>query len=313
MTTIPIRWRVVLALCFWTLPAPAVSGAPTLRVTVTVPPLVWLIAEVAGPDVVVEHLVEIGEAPETFQPTDQRITRLARSTLLFRVGVTAENGPWFHALETNSSIEVVDLRRGLSLRAMEHHHHHHGHRPERAHEDEATTEATSSHDGMDPHIWLSPRRLAIMAGTVAANLAAVDPGNADGYHQRATAVGARLRALDDRLTARLAPVHGRAFFVFHPAWGYLADDYGLRQIAIEIEGKEPTEHELTRLVRRARTLGTHTLFVQPQRHSATPAALARALGARLETLDPLALDLPANLEHVAERLLAAMLPKEKDR
>ena len=267
-----------------------------LRVTVTVPPLVWLVSQVAGPEVVVDHLVEVGENPETFQPTDRQITGVARSTLFFCIGVEAENGPWLKALQDSSVLEVVDLRQGLKLRAMAHggatgHHHHHHHR-----------------ESMDPHTWLSPRRLVIMANTVARNLAEVDPAGAADYEARATTVISDLEELDRELRTRLAPVEGRTFFVFHPAWGYFADDYGLQQVSIEIEGKEPSERELTQLVRRARDLGMRTLFVEPIVQSSTPKILARAVGARVESLDPLATDLPTNLRHVAERMLVALEP-----
>ena len=108
-------------------------------------------------------------------------------------------------------------------------------------------------------------------------------------------------------------MEGRAFFVFHPAWGYFAGDYGLRQIAIEVEGKEPSERELTQLVRQAREHAMHTLFVQPQVRSSIPRTVAQAVGARVENLDPLAADLPANLRHAADRLLVALQPDETGR
>ena len=270
-----------------------------LRVTVTVPPLVWLVSQVAGPDVAVDHLIEAGENPETFQPTDRQITGVARSAVFFRIGVEAENGPWLKALEDSAALDVVDLRQGLELRTMHH-------------EEAAGAAHGHRHGGaMDPHTWLSPRRLAIMAGTVARHLAEVDPLGAEGYQARAREVAGGLETLDHELRTRLAPVEGRAFFVFHPAWGYFADDYGLRQVAIESEGKEPSERELTLLVRRAHDLGMHTLFVEPLLRSATPQILASAIGARVESLDPLAKDLPNNLRHVAERMLAALGPEER--
>lgn len=300
----PFRQPIVLALAILLL-APIAAAQPPgtpLRVTVTVPPLVWLVAQVAGPEVVVDHLIEVGENPETFQPTDRQITDVARSALFFRIGVEAENGRWLKALGNSGALEVVDLRQGLELRAMAHgtgeghasgHHHHH------------------PRGAMDPHTWLSPRRLAIMAGTVARHLAEVDPAGAAGYASRATEVAQRLDELDRELRARLAPVEGRAFFVFHPAWGYFADDYGLHQVAIESQGKEPSERELTQLVRRAQDLGMRTLFVEPLVRSSTPAILARTVGARLEPLDPLAANLPANLRHVAERVSVALGPEEE--
>ena len=280
------------------LAADAEAGRKPLRVTVTVPPLVWLVSEVAGPEVVVDHLIEVGEIPETFQPTDRRVTTVARSALFFRIGVEAENGPWLKALE-DGGLEVVDLRHGIELLEM----------VCRDDEEEGSDEVEEE-EAKDPHTWLSPRRLAIMAGTVARHLARVDPAGAAGYQERATEVATRLEALDQELRDRLAPVEGRAFFVFHPAWGYFADDYGLEQVAIEVEGKEPSERELTQLVRRAREVGIRTLFVQPQVRSATPGILARAVGAKVEILDPLATDLPANLRHAAERVLVAVGPGE---
>ncbi len=304
---------VLSAMLLWTalwLTSCDESGPPPpLRITATVPPLAWLASEVAGPEVVVEHLVGPGDLPETFQPTDLQITGVARSAFFFRIGISAENGPWLRALEDSGDLEIVDLRQGLTLRAMQG-----NHGPGRSSDDDGARagagSTAQSGEGMDPHTWLSPRRLEIMAATIARHLAEIDPSRASGYAERAEALSANLRALDAELEERLAPVRGRAFFIFHPAWGYFADDYGLRQIAIEIEGKEPTEQELTDLVRQARELGMRALFVQPQVKSATPEAVARTLDARVESLDPLAFDLPANLRSAAERLLVALSPFE---
>ena len=101
-------------------------------------------------------------------------------------------------------------------------------------------------------------------------------------------------------------MRNRAFFVFHPAWGYFADDFDLRQVPIEIAGREPSESELTAVAREARKLGARTIFVQPQVQSESAAVVAAALGAQVESIDPLARDVEANLRHVATRLRAAL-------
>ena len=100
----------------------------------------------------------------------------------------------------------------------------------------------------------------------------------------------------------LDPYRGRIFVVFHPSWGYFADDYRLEQIAIEIEGKQPSDAELTEIKRATATHGITVVYVQPQIAGQAAHALAEAIGARVETLDPLAPDVPANLRHVADRL-----------
>ena len=329
----PRRISPVVLLGFLLLCPSTLTAAPSssnLRVTVTVPPLVWLVSEVAGPDVDVDHLVRAGEAPETFQPTDHHITGVARSTVLFRVGVASENSPWLHALEASQRVQVVDLRLGLPLREMkaclDDHHNPAHHSPSH---DRPSHDSPSRHNhshsrvvkarerdenvedrAMDPHTWLSPSRLIIMTRTVARSLAAADPPRAIRYAERAQKLVARLEALDAELEQRLAVVQGKTFLVFHPAWGYFAEDYGLRQQAIEIEGKEPSDQEITQLVREAQSLKIRTLFVQPQIRSAVPQAVARAIGAKVETLDPLAMDLPANLRRTADLLVAALSPDD---
>ena len=286
-----------------------------LRVAATLPPLAWLVSQVAGPDVQVEHLVEPGDQPETFQPSDRRITEIARSAVFFRIGIPAENGPWLRALEKSGHVQVVDLRQGIEMRVLEGHSHGHRAHGHRAHGRQAhghRAHGHRAHGAEDPHIWLSPRRLEQMGRIICRRLSALDPEGSGGYERRTAALSRRLLELDQELRRRLTPVQGRAFFVFHPTWGYFADDYGLRQIAVEIEGKEPTEREMTRLMGQARTLHMHTIFVQPQIRSSTPHQLAEMLGARVESLDPLAPDVLANLDHVANRLLTALQPGEAE-
>jgi len=95
-------------------------------------------------------------------------------------------------------------------------------------------------------------------------------------------------------------VKHEAFAVFHPAWGYLADAYELRQISIEIEGKSPSDSELTTLIEELD--GMQCLFVQPQISSTNAAAIARVIGADIVELDPLAVPVPANLMRVAQAI-----------
>ena len=290
---------------------------PSLRVATTLPPLAWLISRVAGPDIEVTHLVNPGELPETFQPSDRQITHIARASLFFRVGIPMENGPWLAALEDSSHLRIVDLRRGVELRAMERHHHlddsdhshgsgAHGAQSHGAQSQGTHSHSAHSHGAKDPHIWLSPRRLEVMAWIISRSLSTLNPADAEGYAQRAGRLTMELRSLDEELKKRLAPIQGRSFFVFHPSWGYFADDFGLHQVSMELEGKEPTERELTHLVRSAKIHGMRTIFVQPQIRSSAPQILAETVDAQVEALDPLAPDVPSNLRHVADRLLASL-------
>ena len=282
-----------------------------LRVAVTVLPQAWLVQRIGGEAVDVLVVVGPGESPHTFQPTDAQVTELSRVPLYFRIGVAAERGPWFRALQSLEDLRMVDLRDDLAMLPMGEHSHSHGdeghehgdHGHEHDHDDQGSEEDGDS-AGLDPHVWLSPRRLVTMTERVAHELAAVDPDGSSVYEEGRARLVAELEALDAELRNRLAPLAGTAFIVFHPAWGYFADDYDLRQVAIEIEGKEPSEIELTRLAREARQLDVRAIFVQPQITGRSAQAIAAAVGAEVVTLDPLAPDVARNLRRVTELLVA---------
>ena len=105
-----------------------------------------------------------------------------------------------------------------------------------------------------------------------------EPQSAADYDARLAELTIELGELDVWIEDTLAPYRGRAFVVFHPSWGYFADDYGLRQIAIETEGKEPSDSELTGIQEETRSLGVSVVFVQPQIAGKSAQAIAGAMG-----------------------------------
>ena len=284
--------------------ATASVGSEPLRVSVTLPPLGWLVTEIAGDRVKVQTLVGPGDSPATFSPSDVQVTELSRSMIYFRVGVPAESSPWFRAIERMGRPEVVDLRQGVALREIEGHDHRHGAGDEHEH-DHAHGEDGGS-KSPDPHIWLSPIRLRIMAATIARTLSEADPASSDFYGANLDRLRSELTALEEEIRARLVGCESRVFFVFHPAWGYFADDFGLEQVPIELSGKEPSESELTALAREAREHAARVVFVQPQFRGAGAEVVAAAVGATVEQLDPLAFDVAENLRHASERMRAAI-------
>ena len=141
---------------------------------------------------------------------------------------------------------------------------------------------------------------------MAAALAELDPDHASRYRERQREFAARCGAADQRIRKKLAGREGRRMYVFHPAWGYFCDAYGLKQVPIELGGKAPSEAELTRLIDLAADDDASVIFVQPQIRGAPAVALAEAVGAKIEYLDPLEADVLANLEHLTEVVAAAL-------
>lgn len=263
------------------------ARAAPLEVAVTVAPQAWLVTAIGGEHVRVQVAVAPGESPETFQPTDATAGRLLRAKLYFSVGVPAENGPWFRAVARR--LKVVDVRPEASRGSSHSHGSSHGDPSHRGH-------------AHDPHAWLSPSRLDAFAERIAAALAEADPEHRAAYARGLASTRDQLKALDSELRAVLGPHRGRTFLIYHPAWGHFAEEYGLNQLPIEVDGQSPSDAELTRIRQLAKERRCGALFVQPQISDRIARRLGRSLGVPVETLDPLARDLPATLRTAARKL-----------
>jgi zinc transport system substrate-binding protein len=164
-----------------------------------------------------------------------------------------------------------------------------------------------AHGGEDPHVWLAPSVMRAAARNLERSLQQVDPAHAGDYARNRDAVERELDGVDARIRALLgetmpAPSSNRRFLVYHPAWGYFAREYGLEQVAIEEEGKEPSPLRLIQLIERARALEVDTVFVQRGMSTRSAKVVARELGARVVELDPMALDWKAAMLHAAQQI-----------
>lgn len=278
------------------------TAADRPRIVVSVGPQAWLAHQLAGPQAEVLTLVRPVDNHHTYQPTDAQVSRVMQAAVYFRVGLPFEKGPWFEAIQASGRLPIVDVREGLTLLPSdEHAPATDNHAAEGEHAAEHDEEGCA-HDGLDPHIWLSPRLLKLQARTMAATLKRIDPSHQAEYADNLRALEEQLDQLDAELRQTLAPVQGKAFFVFHPAWGYFAHDYQLQQVAIEREGKQPSDAELTALQQEAKQAGVKAIFVQPQIAGQAAEAVAAAVGARLEVLDPMSEDVPGSLRQAAARI-----------
>jgi zinc transport system substrate-binding protein len=284
------------------------SPGDRLRVAVSIVPQAWLVHQIGGQYVDVAAMVKPGESHETYQPTDAQISRVMSGAAYFCIGMPFEKGQAFSAIRSQERLRVVDTCEGIELRDTSP-----APRPGKAPAGGRAQEGAGqddshrrhAHGGKDPHVWLSPRLLKTQARIVAKALGELDPAHREAYDRNLAALDEKLDAADREIRRVLEPVRGKTFFVFHPAWGYFADDYGLRQVAIEQEGKEPSDKEATALQRTARQQGVKVVFVQPQIASRGAEAVAWAIGARVEVLDPLAPDVLDNLVRAARAIAAS--------
>lgn len=260
---------------------------PTLYVSIY--PLKYLIDEISGHKFDVRVLVPTGASPETYEPTPRQIKELNDAPLIFTTGLIDFERELVGRLTANSRhiMTVVDLSEGVEL--LEGHCGHDGH--------------SHSH-GIDPHIWSSPRRLAVMAGTVCGSLALLSPVDSSPFAANLRTLLAKIDSLDRWIGERIAsmPENGRGFVIYHPALTYYAADYGLTQTAIEQEGKEPSAEQLKELIKQARAQGIKTVLYQKEFSASVVETVAADIGARAVEIDPLAEDIPANLRRITEHI-----------
>jgi zinc transport system substrate-binding protein len=168
-------------------------------------------------------------------------------------------------------------------------------------------EQTQPENGtLDPHIWLSPPLVMIQARTILEAMQAVDPVHRSVYESNFRAFISQLSDLDTELRGIFTGSAGRQFMAFHPSWGYFAQAYGLKQVPIEIEGKEPKPAHLRELIEHAREDGIQAVFVQPQFSARSAKLIAGEIGAQVIIADPLAEDWAENLRAVARKFESAL-------
>jgi len=205
--------------------------------------------------------------------------------------------------------EMHEQEHHEAMAAHEHHdgeeHHEpgeeHGHDHEAGHE-----EHHHHHDGLDPHVWLSPELALTLVDNVQHALTEARPDLATVFAANAERARDRIRSLSAEIATEFKGLPSRRFLVFHPSWGYFAHEFDLIQMPIEVEGREPSPRELHGLLAEAIEHEVRAVFVQPQMSKRTAEVVAHELKGRVVTADPLAADWDANLSRVAAEFATAM-------
>lgn len=283
--------------------APTPPANARLVVTVAIQPQAYFVERIAGDHADVEVLVGPGQSPHSYEPTPKQMSHLAESRLYFKIGLPFEEKLLAKVEQTSKHLRIVDTREGIQLRKMEEwetesedpHADEHGHSEH--HEGEHVGD-------LDPHFWLSPRLAKVQARTINRELCKLDPPHAAEFERNLEALEADLDAADKRIAELLTPLRGQQFFVFHPAFGYFADAYGLKQVAVETGGKQPGAKQLSQLIEKARASNVRLIFVQRQFPTGSADAIAQAIGGVVVPIDDLAKDYVANLDDIARKIAA---------
>lgn len=272
--------KIVIIFCALLAVACGGNDAPTddrPTITVAIAPLRWLTEAIVGEGVRIEVLIPAGASPETFEPTPRQITAMIDSRAVYTVGLME----FERSLTSRTGIATTPLCEGIETIGG---HYHNGH----------------SH-GADPHIWTSPRELRVMAENMYRHLRTIFPDSTC-YDERYAQLDSALVELDHYVASCWAMSERDYFVIYHPALTYYARAYGIEQVAIEQEGREPSARSLTDLIERARRDGVKRVFYQRPYPASVVEVTAKAIGAEAVEIDPLAEDVYSMIRQTTKML-----------
>ena len=269
-----------------------------LQVTVSIPPQAYFVERIAGDMVSVNVMVQPGDNVHTYEPTPDQMKMVSSSQIFFSIGVEYEENWLPRFMEMNPKMSIFDTAAGIQkIKTTEIHYH----------EDEDDHHDEDAHaDGLDPHVWLAPGNGKTIATNILNALVDLSPENETAFQDNFQDLITDIDQLEAQISTTLASLENRHFMVYHPAWGYFANQYKLTQIPVEVGGQEPSARELAELVRIAKQEQIKVIFVQPAFSTANAEALANEVGAEVVRIDPLAFDWLNNLTAVSEAFAAAL-------
>ena len=244
-----------------------------INIMVSILPQVDFAKNIGRDKVSVSAMIPPGFSPATYEPSIEQLKKLSAADLYIRIGhIPFEKTQMKRLEDLNPKMIVVDSSEGIEIY------------------------------GNDPHIWLSPRLVKIQVENICQALIEIDLENKDFYEKNKNEYLEKLDDLDIELQNAFSKIQGKKILVFHPAFGYLARDYGFEQIAIEIEGKGPSAENLAKIIDTAKKENIKTIFVQKQFSTKSAESIAQQIGGSVVSLDPLAKDYVENLKRIEEEI-----------
>ncbi len=282
--------RQIFIVLLFLIALPTSSMAEPMDVFVSIQPQKWVLDQIAGNLVTSHVLIEQGQTPHNFEPKPKHLIQLAQTSMYLTLDLPFEK---ILMAKLPPEIPKIDTAKGIKKLHFQSHH-------------KQNKNAHTEHENTDPHIWLSPVNLKIIAKNIATALSKQDTENSDIYLQNLHKLERRLDVLDTEIATALHPFAGLRFYVFHPSFGYFADRYNLVQEAVEIGGKSPSPKQISKLIAMAKKDKVKIIFAQPQFDKKSSEVIANAIDGQVIFLDPLAEDVVENLKNMSEEIVSSL-------
>ena len=265
-----------------------------IKVGVSIVPQETFVKAVGGDKVSVVTMIPPGTSPANYGPTPKEMASLEDADLYFAIGVNAEIENILPTVEENESIKVIHLSDEIEnvypARFF----------GESSHEEDEHEEDEHNHDGRDPHIWMSPKRVIEMIKVIERELALNDPDNEEFYEKNMNEYIKKLEEVDLNVKDMVAKSENKTFIIYHPSLGYFSDDYGLKMVSIENDGKEGTIDDLKEVVDLSKAEKIKKVIYQSEFDSKQAEILAGEIDGEAVMIAPLSSDYIDNLKKIAE-------------
>lgn len=270
---------------------PQKTDKPTIAVTIL--PQKQFVEKLAGDLVNVQVLVPPGASPELYSLMPSQMTGLSSTLAWIGIGKVGFEEGWVDKIrESNPKLKYFDS----SLQA-----------DWIAGEEEEHGDHVHLH-GVDPHIWSSPSEVKKIARESCKALIDVLPEHKAEFTENLARFEKEIDELDAELKNTFDKLPSKKFLIFHPALTYLARDYGLEQVAMEVDGKEPSPRHLKELAEMAKNENIKAIFVQKEFNMENARQMAKEIGGQVIQVDPLNENWADELRSIAQKIAEA----EKD-
>ena len=257
-------------------------GFSDTNVVVSILPLKTFVNKIGGDKVNTTVMVEAGASPHNYEPKPSQMREITQADIYFSIEVEFEN-VWLKKFkDQNRDLIITDVVADINktIEIIEH-----------------------QKRELDPHIWVDPIEVKKIAHTICDALIQLDSNNSDYYRKNLERYNQELDALNHQIEEILKKTpKGSVFMVFHPAWGYFAQRYNLKQLAVEVEGKSPKMKALIRLMKRAKKEKVKAIFTQPEFSDKSAKIIAENLKIEVVKTSPLAENWSENLLNLAKAI-----------
>lgn len=262
-------------------------------VIVSILPQQTFVKKIAKDKVDITLMVKPGSSPHSYEPKPSQMISISKANVYFSIGVEFEN-TWLERFKAqNKNLRFVNISDGVVKIVIKNHHH----------GEENYDKQKHNHKGFDPHTWTSPKNVKIMAKNIYKTLAEIDPLNKQYYKSNLDDFIKEIDDTDAKIKHVLKDIRAKEkFMVFHPSWGYFANEYNLTQIAVEVEGKKPKPKEMIMIINEAIKENVKVIFTQPEFSDKSAKIIAKEANVSVKKISPLNPDWSENLINMAKAI-----------